>query len=987
MEVLESSTARRELYSVDNSAGSDSNCLIFNNPLFNDPSAITISDNKNKDSSGGSSMRLKDFLVSISSFADFSDQQLLTLEQKVKIITYKDGDMIIKQGDPGESFYVIHEGTVQVKIQEDKILLENDNHGKIVNQLSSGSYFGERALMQDAPRAATIIAKGKTVCLEFSRETFEEVISGSNALISKDVNDHVDLSKDHESRSLFQHIERILEIDDPMKGYSPEIKRVRYELATVFTPELLSDEVTSRMVITLQKAVKADRVGLFVVNEDRRSMVLKVSEKAKGVRLPVRGIAGAIIENNKFENILDAYQDPRFDSTMDRRTGYITKQILCVPVRDPTSGLAVGALQVNNRRDLPNDSFTDEQRQMLELAASQLSEILHDRSDMFVSTGGQTSKSFGAGVGEGTTIKHSPDISSPFTIELFSISFKNLMDTLNKGRFSQIEISCGVYLAISELCEPKSFIYDMKDSTAEMKLKARLEFDIAVRDLPRAARILFKIHGNQGSKSTVLAWAAATVFDFKGFLDSMIDISFFEGDIASPVKTSLSNSSDSNAASLSALLGADLIMNDESEDSSTPLVRIVHALPERTDPIVADSEKLTSEEEAQIQRLLKVSYNPIGLSLITNHDREFMWDIRRKILDRNEILPAFIMCMRWRNSDRVEELYNLLDLWKPQIPSMALILLDRRFMDPKVRAYAVHCLEDLENDELSLYMLQLCQQLKFENYVDSALSRFLLRRALRSKNLIGHMFYWQLQSEIHNPDVKKRFVVLLQIYIRNCGHHRTDLGKQVFVMKRLESVAELVAAGPSKQERLTILRDQLDAVALPSEFQLPLNPHLIISKIDVARCRVMESKKKPLWLTMQNSASEDIVLMLKVGDDLRQDALVMQLLRVMNLLWANEGFDMQMMLYDCVSTGDERGLLQVVTNAATIGNILLHATDKKQKDAGKTIKSGTFMRKVRSAVKALMDYKVIKDWVMEQVNEEFPPESTEESFYDGEVEG
>ena len=44
------------------------------------------------------------------------------------------------------------------------------------------------------------------------------------------------------------------------------------------------------------------------------------------------------------------------------------------------------------------------------------------------------------------------------------------------------------------------------------------------------------------------------------------------------------------------------------------------------------------------------------------------------------------------------------------------------------------------------------------------------------------------------------------------------------------------------------------------------------------------------------------------------------------------------------------------------------------------------MRKVRSAVKALMDYKVIKDWVMEQVNEEHPPESTEEGFYDGEVE-
>ena len=49
----------------------------------------------------------------------------------------------------------------------------------------------------------------------------------------------------------------------------------------------------------------------------------------------------------------------------------------------------------------------------------------------------------------------------------------------------------------------------------------------------------------------------------------------------------------------------------------------------------------------------------------------------------------------------------------------------------------------------------------------------------------------------------------------------------------------------------------------------------------------------------------------QVGDDLRQDALILQLLRVMDDLWRREGLEMQMMLYDCISTGYERGLLQV----------------------------------------------------------------------------
>jgi hypothetical protein len=47
--------------------------------------------------------------------------------------------------------------------------------------------------------------------------------------------------------------------------------------------------------------------------------------------------------------------------------------------------------------------------------------------------------------------------------------------------------------------------------------------------------------------------------------------------------------------------------------------------------------------------------------------------------------------------------------------------------------------------------------------VDSALSRFLLRRALTKPRLIGHIYYWLLQSEVYNADVSKRYVILLQV--------------------------------------------------------------------------------------------------------------------------------------------------------------------------------------------------------------------------------
>jgi hypothetical protein len=94
--------------------------------------------------------------------------------------------------------------------------------------------------------------------------------------------------------------------------------------------------------------------------------------------------------------------------------------------------------------------------------------------------------------------------------------------------------------------------------------------------------------------------------------------------------------------------------------------------------------------------------------------KAFLWDLRYSILNRSDLLPAFVMSVRWSSCEQVQELYDLLDLWAPPTPVQALQLLDRRFMDPKVRAYAVHCLEELPDEELALYMLQLCQQLKFE---------------------------------------------------------------------------------------------------------------------------------------------------------------------------------------------------------------------------------------------------------------------------------
>ena len=132
---------------------------------------------------------------------------------------------------------------------------------------------------------------------------------------------------------------------------------------------------------------------------------------------------------------------------------------------------------------------------------------------------------------------------------------------------------------------------------------------------------------------------------------------------------------------LSLVLAADLVMSHG--DQAAQKLRIAHNLTPRTEPVIGEDENQSHTERAELERIKIMSFNPLGLTLISNTDREYMWDMRRQLVNRSDLLPAFIMSMQWSNSDRVQELYSLLDLWQIPTPQEALVLLDRRFMDLK----------------------------------------------------------------------------------------------------------------------------------------------------------------------------------------------------------------------------------------------------------------------------------------------------------------
>jgi len=116
----------------------------------------------------------------------------------------------------------------------------------------------------------------------------------------------------------------------------------------------------------------AERASLFLVDRERRELVLRVAQDLPhGARVVIpldSGIAGAAATSGRNVSVADAYQDPRFNPEVDRETGFRTRSILCLPLTD-RQGEVFAVTQLLNRGDgRPFD--TDDERRFAEFAAS-----------------------------------------------------------------------------------------------------------------------------------------------------------------------------------------------------------------------------------------------------------------------------------------------------------------------------------------------------------------------------------------------------------------------------------------------------------------------------------------------------------------------------------------------------------------------------------------------------------------------------------------
>ena len=146
------------------------------------------------------------------------------------------------------------------------------------------------------------------------------------------------------------------------------------DVSKAFASELDQHTLIVTIIERTREVLDADRCALFMVDEQREQLWATLHDGTI-IRTGIHeGICGWVATNDEPLTINDAYADARFNTDVDRETGYRTNSILAVPVHN-ADGTLTGVIQMINKRGGP---FSDDDREMLQTIASQAGVTLNN---------------------------------------------------------------------------------------------------------------------------------------------------------------------------------------------------------------------------------------------------------------------------------------------------------------------------------------------------------------------------------------------------------------------------------------------------------------------------------------------------------------------------------------------------------------------------------------------------------------------------------
>ncbi|UJR33052.1 hypothetical protein I4U23_020511 [Adineta vaga] len=284
--------------------------------------------------------------------------------------------------------------------------------------------------------------------------------------------------------------------------------------------------------------------------------------------------------------------------------------------------------------------------------------------------------------------------------------------------------------------------------------------------------------------------------------------------------------------------------------------------------------------------------------------------------------------------EKLFSIYKLIDSWPPMSFEMCFFLLDGTLPDAHIRSYAVSQLERLPNHLFLFYIPQILQAaLQFEHYIDTSLIRLILKRALCHRS-IGQRLFWTLK------DISTRNGrVMFEIYKTYCGLTiANDLQTQVTLTLKLNTINQRIRSKNIKDAsgmRQALIERLKESDKNSWRCVSLLDTGCFLGTLLIEECQVYDSFMRPFKLVWENALNpkhERFELIYKIGDDLRQDVLTLQVFRLFDSIWKKNSIDqanddlvqlqnLHMTFYDVMCTSETTGFIRIVPNAYTILNI------------------------------------------------------------------
>jgi CRP-like cAMP-binding protein/putative methionine-R-sulfoxide reductase with GAF domain len=288
-------------------------------------------------------------------FANVDPKVISRMAPRLSLQMLKAGEKIFDESSRGRELYFLCQGRVKIE-KYTKFGVDS-----LLAVLHEGDFFGELSLLDGLPRSARAETMDDCLIISLNLPEVRWLLEQSPQFSSNLLNNLA-----LRLRTMDQTY--VVELDRSalaLKGKFDRLNKL-IEASKIVNSAIDIDRLLGLILDVAVRGTGADRGTVYLADESSHELWSKVAQGQNNmveIRLPIgRGLAGYVAKTGETVNIADAYKDPRFNPEIDKRSGYKTHNVLCMPMRNK-DGKIVGVFQLLNKQESPfgpeDESFID----------------------------------------------------------------------------------------------------------------------------------------------------------------------------------------------------------------------------------------------------------------------------------------------------------------------------------------------------------------------------------------------------------------------------------------------------------------------------------------------------------------------------------------------------------------------------------------------------------------------------------------------------